>query len=66
MRTDTVLRVDAMKALISQLGEVDAERYVAIVKTDDFDYTEWRRDLWSDKSIDEIHNMATAFEAQSA
>jgi len=27
-----------------------------------FDYTEWQKDLWKDKSIDEIHQMAIEFE----
>jgi len=62
MRSDTVVRLDAMNALISNLGEVDAERFIVMVKRDTFDYTEWQRNLWSDKSIEEIHMMATAHE----
>lgn len=30
---------------------------------DNFDYTEWQKTLWKDKSIDEIHEMATKYEA---
>ena len=26
------------------------------------DYTEWHKNLWKDKTIDEIHKMATEFE----
>jgi len=29
---------------------------------DTFDYTEWQRNLWNDKSIKEIHMMATTHE----
>jgi hypothetical protein len=65
MRTDTIVRLDAMNALISNLGEVDAERFIVMVKRDTFDYTEWQRNLWSDKSIDEIHMMATAHEQRT-
>ena len=61
MRTDNILRLDAMNALLSSLGEVDAERFIAMIKRDTFDYTEWRRDLWKDKSLDEIHEMATEY-----
>jgi hypothetical protein len=33
------------------------------MKTDNtFDYTEWQRKLWSDKSIEEIHALATEYE----
>jgi hypothetical protein len=41
-------------------------RFISIVKSDNFDYTEWQRDLWKDRSIDEIHQMATAFEARNS
>jgi len=62
MRTDTVLRVEAMDVLIKGLGEVDAERFITIVKSDNFNYTEWRRNLWKGKNIDDIHRMATEYE----
>ena len=62
MRTDTLVRLDAMSALISKLGEVDAERFIAMVKRDTFDYTEWQRSMWDDKSIEEVHALATEHE----
>jgi hypothetical protein len=61
MRTDTILRVEAMNALIENLGELDAERFISIVKADNFDYTKWQRNLWKDKTIDEIYKMAKEF-----
>jgi hypothetical protein len=57
MKADTVVRVEAMDALITALGEVDTERFICMVKRDTFDYTEWQRNLWSDKSLEEIHAM---------
>jgi hypothetical protein len=62
MRTDTVLRLEAMDMLIANLGSVDTERFISMVKRDTFDYTEWRRNLWADKSIEEIRAAAIAFE----
>ena len=62
MRTDNIVRLDAMDALISKLGEVDTERFIVMVKRDTFDYTEWQRNLWRDKSIEEIHMLATEYE----
>jgi hypothetical protein len=59
MRTDNVIRLEAMDALIAALGEIDAERFICMIKRDTFDYTEWQRGLWKDKSIEEIHAMAT-------
>jgi len=62
MKTDNVVRLEAMDALIATLGTVDAERFISMVKRDTFDYTEWQRKLWSDKSIEEIHTLATEYE----
>lgn len=62
MKTDNVVRLEAMDALVETLGCVDAERFVVMIKRDTFDYTEWRRDLWKGKSIEELHAMATEYE----
>lgn len=64
MRTDSVLRYEAMAVLIKAFGEVDAERFISMVKRDTFDYTEWRRGLWNDKTIEEIFAEAAAFEVE--
>jgi hypothetical protein len=61
MKTDNVLRLEAMGALINTLGEVDAERFISMIKRDSFDYTEWQRTLWADKSMEEIHAQAAEF-----
>ncbi|MDR1894412.1 MAG: hypothetical protein LBQ61_06955 [Spirochaetales bacterium] len=66
MRNEMMLRVEAMDVLIKALGEIDAERFISIIKSDNFDYTEWRRKLWKDKTIDEIYNMGVKFEKTKA
>ena len=62
MRTDNLVRIDAMNALVNTLGAVDAERFISMIKRDTFDYTEWQRELWAEKSIEEIHSLATEHE----
>jgi len=52
MRTDTVLRCDGMKALVEQLGIVEAERFVALIQREPFDYTEWRQSLFENVPLD--------------
>ncbi|MDR0292709.1 MAG: hypothetical protein LBH95_00960 [Oscillospiraceae bacterium] len=61
MKTDMVVRLEAMDALMAALGAVDAERFICMVKRDTFDYTEWQRDLWNGKSIEDIHAEAEAY-----
>ena len=60
MRTDSVLHYEAINTLMRTLGAVDTERFISMVKRDTFDYTEWRRGLWNDMTIDEIYMEAAA------
>ena len=62
MKADAVVRLEAIDALIDKLGEVDAERFVQMIKKDNFDYTQWRDGLWRGKNVDEIHRQAAAHE----
>lgn len=61
MRADMMIRTEGMKALRNQLGVVDAERFITLIRRDNFDYTEWQRDLWPDKSVEEIFAAAKGF-----
>ena len=58
MRTDSVLRVDAMSLLLKGLGEVETERFIYLIKREHFDYTEWQRTLWDNMTIDEVYQLA--------
>ena len=58
MRADNDLRVNAMNLLVKGLGEVEAERFIYLVKREQFDYTKWQRNLWNDKTIDEVFSLA--------
>jgi len=58
MRTDNALRVNAMNLLVKGLGDVGAERFIYLIKRESFNYTEWQRDLWQDKTIDEVFALA--------
>jgi len=60
MRTDNVLRYEVMDTLLRVFGMVDTERFIVMIKRDTFDYTEWRRGLWNDMTIDEIYEEAAA------
>ena len=61
IKSENALRMAAMKLLIKGSGAVNAERFIHCVKADRFDYTEWQRDLWKDKTIEEIHASASFF-----
>lgn len=61
MRTDTVLRCDGMNALVERLGIVEAERFVALIQREPFDYTEWRQRLFEDVPLEEFLENARRY-----
>ncbi len=58
MITDTELRVEGVRVLAQSLGDIEAERFVALIQREPFDYTQWRQGRWEDLSIDEISGQA--------
>ncbi|MCL2157491.1 MAG: hypothetical protein FWH54_05670 [Methanobrevibacter sp.] len=61
MKSEAELRSEVMKSLKENFGLVDTERFIDIIKKDDFDYTEWQGDLWKDKTTSEIHDEAKQY-----
>ena len=60
MRSDNVLLYEAIDILLRTFGIVDTERFIALINRDTFDYTEWRRGLRNDMTIDEVYAEAAA------
>jgi hypothetical protein len=58
MITDTEIRTTGLRALVAALGDVQAEKFIALIQREPFDYTQWHRTLWPDKSIEEISQAA--------
>jgi hypothetical protein len=46
MITDIEIKQRGIKALIADLGNVQAERFITLIIREPFDYTKWQRDLW--------------------
>ena len=58
MRADVLILHDGFKALFSSLDPVEAERFISLIQRDKFDYTEWRKGLWEDLSVQELSDAA--------
>jgi hypothetical protein len=58
MMTDTEIRLKGIQVLTDQLGDVEAERFVALIQREPFDYTKWRQGLDEALSIEEISKKA--------
>jgi len=54
MVSNTVLKQNGMRILGKHLGLVEAERFISLIISEPFDYTEWQRDLFSNMTLDEL------------
>lgn len=60
MMTDTEIRSKGLEILAKHLGDIEAERFVALIQREPFDYTKWRQGLDEDLSIEEISRRGMA------
>jgi hypothetical protein len=56
--TDNEIELRGLKALVQDMGLVEAERFIALINRDGFDYTEWQRNLWEGMSLEEVSTLA--------
>ena len=61
MLTDTTLKTEGMRILAENLGLVEAERFVALMLREPFDYTEWQRSLYKDVPLKDFLDRAMEF-----
>jgi len=57
-QTDTEIKLKGMKILAEYLGDVEAERFIALIQREPFDYTKWRQGLDEDLTIEGISERA--------
>lgn len=65
MSTDTEVRVRGLSALVEALGPVEAERFIALLLREPFDYTQWQRSLWAKQGVHEISQAAMTLRGAS-
>lgn len=53
-----------MRYLVEKLGTVDAEKFIAAVLRERFDYTEWQRTRFDDEGLDRLNAAAMAWAAE--
>ena len=58
MYSETALRNEGMKILINNLGKVEAERFIALMIREPFNYTEWQSKLFEGLSVRELSGLA--------
>lgn len=50
-----------MKILIEKLGKVEAERFIALVVKEPFDYTKWQREMFEGMSVKKVSEAAMEY-----
>ena len=58
MITDTEIRVKGVQVLAQYLGDIEMERFIALIQREPFDYTKWRQNIDDDDSIESISKKA--------
>ena len=59
--TDTALRQEGMRVLLEKLGKVNAERFIALIIKEPFDYTEWQRNLFAGVDLEKLNADAMTY-----
>ena len=62
MRTDAEIRSEGLRLLTKALGTVEAERFVALLNRERFDYTEWRQTQWDSETVATLAQRARAMQ----
>jgi len=61
MLTDTEIKRRGFKALIENLGDVDAEKFIQLLSKEPFDYTLWQSTLWEDQPVKQVSEKAMKY-----
>ncbi len=66
MITDAEIRLKGLKILAKHLGDVEAERFVALMQREPFDYTKWRQSQDEELSVEDISKKAMRLRKKNA
>ena len=66
MITDTEIKTKGIHLLTQYLGDVEAERFIALIQREPFDYTKWHQELEEELSIEEISRKAMSLRKKTS
>ena len=62
--TDNELRISGFSVLAQAFGDVNAERFIALMNREPFDYTEWRKNnLFQGETVDSLCDQLERFQS---
>ena len=62
MKTSVDIMDAGFACLVENLGVVNAERFVSMIKRENFDYTIWRKEYFKNMNMEEIREEAAAYD----
>lgn len=62
IKADAEIKVLGFEVLSRYLGIIEAERFIALIQREKFDYTQWRQTLFAELSGEEISRQAMKFQ----
>lgn len=65
MITDTEIKAKGIQVLAQHLGDVEAERFIALIQREPFDYTKWHQEMDEELSVEEISHKAMALRSKN-
>ena len=65
MYSEAALKVEGMKVLSEKLGLVEAERFIALMYREPFDYTKWQQDLYGDMPLENFLENAARYQKEN-
>jgi hypothetical protein len=65
MITDTEIKAKGIHVLAQYLGDVEAERFIALIQREPFDYTKWRQEMDEELDIEEISRRAMSLRSKN-
>ena len=64
--SENELTAKCMDILVDQVGPVEAERFVYVLNRENFDYTEWQRNLFEGETVDSLFDKIDAYQKRPA
>ncbi len=58
MISDTEIKSKGVQILAAHLGDVEMERFIALIQREPFDYTKWHQKMDNDISLEELSRRA--------
>ncbi|NJL58878.1 MAG: hypothetical protein HC887_03710 [Desulfobacteraceae bacterium] len=62
MKTDSEIKMSGFEILNRNLGTLETERFIVLIRREKFDYTKWRENLFDGLSGKEISKRAMEFQ----